>query len=41
MKKILLKTVIVTSIVTLVIVFGGYKVVKVTGEYPFCGSCQE
>ena len=41
MKKILFKTVIVTSIVTLVIVFGGYKVVKVTGEYPFCGSCQE
>lgn len=39
MKKIIFLTIIATFIVTLVVTYGGYKAVKVTGEYPFCGSC--
>lgn len=33
------KVIIITALITLVVVFGGYKMVKVTGDYPFCGSC--
>ncbi|MBE2985381.1 NapC/NirT family cytochrome c [Campylobacter sp. RM9344] len=35
------KVVFLTIILTLVAVFGGYHVIKATGEYPFCGSCHE
>ena len=40
MKKI--STIILaTIIVTLVVVFGGNQIIKVTGDAPFCGSCHE
>lgn len=35
MKKIIL----ITVLLTLFIIFGGYKIVEVTSDYPFCGSC--
>ncbi|WP_065840473.1 cytochrome c3 family protein [Campylobacter fetus] len=38
MKKVLI-IIGITITLTLVVVFGGYKVVEVTGDYPFCGSC--
>lgn len=41
MKNLAFKTIVLTVIITIAAIFGGYKVVKVTGEYPFCGSCHE
>lgn len=39
MKKIILITVAVSFFATLILIFGGHKVVKITGDAPFCGSC--
>lgn len=39
MKKIIVITVAICFVATLILVWGGYKVVKVTGDAPFCGSC--
>lgn len=38
MKKVI-TIVAITLIATLVLIFGGKKVVEVTGDYPFCGAC--
>ncbi|WP_191337831.1 cytochrome c3 family protein [Helicobacter pullorum] len=39
MKKTILLIIFISVVVTLVATYGGYKAIKVTGEYPFCGSC--
>ena len=39
MKKIIIITALVSFCVTLVFVWGGIKVVKATGDAPFCGAC--
>lgn len=42
MRKRVLYTIIAISIVlTLIFTSLGYKAVKITGEYPFCGSCHK
>ena len=39
MKKIIVITVAISFVATLILVWSGHKVVKVTGDAPFCGSC--
>lgn len=39
MKNILFIFAIV--LITIMAIYGGYKVVHITGKYPFCGSCHE
>ena len=39
MRKLIFTTIAVTFFVTLVLVWGGYKVTKITGDIPSCGSC--
>lgn len=39
MRKIIFITIAITLVATLFIVWGGHKVIKITGNTPFCGSC--
>ncbi|MBR8465979.1 NapC/NirT family cytochrome c [Campylobacter sp. faydin G-140] len=41
MKNKIFIAVILTAFVTLIATYGGYHMIKATGEYPFCGSCHE
>ena len=39
MRKSILIAIIATFIFTIVVIFGGQKVMHATSDYPFCGSC--
>ncbi|PAF44364.1 NapC/NirT family cytochrome c [Helicobacter sp. 11S02629-2] len=38
-KRKIVYTVIITVIVVLIVIWGGFKAVHLTGSHPFCGSC--